>query len=303
MMINNDVFFVVNSKGGVGKSTFVAQALVPLIHKTNGEKEKIRVYEYDDRNNSMSLFQNSNTIQPYLIKSSNKNSGNSNFEKTLQEILFDIDRNYPVIFDIGSENYSSALQDLKANIDLCNKIHFFIPILKNDDDSSNLMRVIKEIKDLKDKVNIIIVFSNAESPFEIKSKDGNRTDLEEEFCFSLGAKFNWQKGVYDPSVFKILNIPEKFLSVKANPSIISEVRQQFAKTVYDMHFENRADMFTKNREYISLNDKGLLTDEQKLEATILNRKYVLVGKCQNYVEKDILPLLRPFQKYLMDANK
>ena len=115
----------------------------------------------------------------YVIKSSQKDF--TEFEKKVQNILFDLDRDYPVVIDIGAENYRTAINDLVSNLSLSmkTKIHFFIPILVGLEDAPILIKVIKEIRSMVKDPNIIVVLSKANSPLENRTNPDELSEIED----------------------------------------------------------------------------------------------------------------------------
>ncbi len=301
-MISNDIFIVISSKGGVGKTTFSTQYLIPFIYEET--KKPVAIYEYDEVNFSTQYLKDSKIIATNVIKSSQKDF--TEFEKKVQNILFDLDRDYPVVIDIGAENYRTAINDLVSNLSLSmkTKIHFFIPILVGLEDAPILIKVIKEIRSMVKDPNIIVVLSKANSPLENRTNPDELSEIEDEFYLPLGLSYNYKKGEINTGIFKMLNLPEQILSTKTSVRLIEETRSQFGITIYEMAEMKINGEFNKlNEERFKLSAKKDRTEEETYRFNLISRQLNLINKCFNYKNTYIMgENYSRFQKYIMSKK-
>ncbi len=300
--IFNDIFIVISSKGGVGKTTFSTQCLIPWIFEET--KNPVHIFEYDDLNFSSNYLKNSKIIKTNVVNSSQKDT--TDFEKAIQNIIFDLNRDYPVIIDIGAENYRTAINDLTSilNLSIKTKIHFFIPILVGLEDSIILNKVINDIKSMLKEPNIILVLSKANSPLLDRTSPDDISEIEDEFYLPLGLSFNYKTGTINSGIFKMLSLPEQILSTKTSVRLVEETKGQFGITIYEMAQKKYNGDYEKlNEERYKLALKENRTKDETLKFNLISRQLNLINRCDKYCTSFIMGNNHTrFKKYIMDKK-
>ncbi len=164
---------VLNSKGGVGKSTVAMQLLAPYIFSRFNEVSKF--YELDDENDDASAYGASTIIEVHKL------SVNSDIKDTLSEIILD-DRH--MILDIGANK--TATEVLSALIDggMIYAVNLVvIPLLDGEQDAINAIMTYMSIRDTIKKPKILFVLN----------RHNKSRDVHAQFDIFLGDK----RGFFD----------------------------------------------------------------------------------------------------------
>lgn len=144
-------YFVTNTKGGVGKTTFALHVLPVMAHKKGFNK--INYYQLDDNNNL--------TINSEAVKI--KNYKITKTEDVIDSIELDIDLENEIvnIIDIGGGNDTKdVLEYLKRNgDDFVNNITFFVPTDNDLQHTKNLTDTLELIQDTFKDAEIILVLN------------------------------------------------------------------------------------------------------------------------------------------------
>ena len=126
---------VINTKGGVGKSTISLQIAVPYIFKKT--RIKVEHFEFDDENQDAAAFYDSTIANIHHEK----------VEKTelrdrITDILVDNDN---VVFDIGANKTASYMLDAFVESGMLNMIDLIIiPLMDGENDAiSAAMSILK----------------------------------------------------------------------------------------------------------------------------------------------------------------
>jgi len=155
-------YFVLNTKGGVGKTTFALHVL-PVIAYKQGARN-INYYQLDDNNN---LSINSAAIQI-------KNYKITKTEDVIDSVELDIDLEKEIIniIDIGGGNDTKdVLEYLKTNgDDFIDNVTFFVPTDNDLQNTKNLTDTLELINSIFDDAEIILVLNGATNLAEYREE-------------------------------------------------------------------------------------------------------------------------------------
>jgi cellulose biosynthesis protein BcsQ len=152
---------IINSKGGVGKSTISMQVATTYIFQATGKK--VNHFEFDDENQDNVSFAKSSIINVFT-----KQVTKTNLTNTLCDILVD---NENVVIDIGANKTTVYLIEalLKSgmvfDIDL-----FLIPLTDGESDAKSAIKIYKQIKTINKDAKIIFVLNRAIPTKDVKSQ-------------------------------------------------------------------------------------------------------------------------------------
>lgn len=197
------IFITINSKGGVGKSTFANQILPAYLYLKNTQKAKL--FEIDDENKDSLILSSSNILDATIISSQNI--------KKIDEIFID---NEDVILDIGGNRTATIFLEEMKKIGEFRDIIWFIPVGQGLQDAANGLDTYHKIKELDNAAKIIFVLSNQKTE-----------DLEWEYLHFFGNQ-------YLDTQFAIPNHIEDFDYITVPYSDIVNNAKTFNKTVYDI---------------------------------------------------------------------
>ena len=154
--------FVVNTKGGTGKTT-TALHILPTIAHIEGY-ENINYYQLDD-NNKMEIDSKAINIKNYSLK---------NTENAIDSVELEIDLNEDTIniIDVGGGNDTKlVLNYLKSNATLeSEEVTFYIPINTNLSQQNNLKDTIGLIQEVYPKAKIILILNEVNDLENYKSE-------------------------------------------------------------------------------------------------------------------------------------
>jgi len=226
-------FIVLNTKGGVGKSTVSMQILAPFLYWKNGQNEKVNLIEFDDENSDSETFSNSDIVEAKRYKI----SGND-LDSTLTDISLDNDN---LIVDVGGNKTTTYI--LKS-LSTTNLIDVFdcvvIPLTDGEQDTINAINVYNQIRELSKDIKVIFALGRVDS----------NIDLEIQFLDFFGDK----KGRIDDRVGYIEKIAESDRNIiQINNSESIKVSRAFGITVFELSKTNLDDLKDKMKQ--ALKDK------------------------------------------------
>jgi hypothetical protein len=200
------IYVAINTKGGVGKSTFSNQILPAYLYQKNNAAT--RLIEIDDQNEDSKILSASEIIDAKIIHTSKL--------KELDEIFLD-DEDF--IIDIGGNITGKIFLDemAKSNKDEIENITWFVPVGAGSQDAANALDTYNEIKALGKNAKIIFVLSNVR----------DASDLHWEFLHFFGNEF------LDTDFAIPEHIKEYSYILVKNSDIVNNAKT-FNKTVYDL---------------------------------------------------------------------
>jgi len=218
------VLTVVNTKGGVGKSTIASQIL-PVLFRS--EKKKIKVYELDDNNKT---FYKDSKIEFKTLKTEKS-------EEAIDEVYFDLEleENIINIIDAGGGNDTKAVLDSIKKAEL-KDIIYFIPVNDDFEQFVNTKSTIELIRSFDNSSKIFLIFNRAVS-FEPKN-------IYDQFIAFFGSENYGIEGRFD----EIADLVEKDFLILQNTQILSILKNFYNTTLYDFYFENK-DLIENSEKY------------------------------------------------------
>lgn len=140
---------VLNSKGGVGKSTVAMQLLAPYIFSRFSEISKF--YELDDENDDASAYGASNIVEIHKL------AVNDDITDTLSEVILDDSH---MILDIGANKTATAVLSALINSGMIYAVNLVvIPLLDGEQDAINAIMTYISIRDTIKKPKILFVLN------------------------------------------------------------------------------------------------------------------------------------------------
>lgn len=300
--INDGVFVVLSSKGGVGKSTFATQFLIPFLVSMRGlEKPLPKLFEVDFKNNSAASLNESKILNPKLIEDSLKE-----LEGVVVKESSNFLRDYPIVFDIGVGEFDNAYSAFADVFD--SGVLYILPTKTSESDFGNTLDSINRIKNVDSSAEFIIVCSDA------KHGHDEESFLRDEFGLIFGTWLNPKTKKQFPSLFKSANIAEKFVVLKSS-ELFDKTTTSYRTTVYESALEGLSiknflsdktafephaidkaiasvkELGVKEKDSKKIND--LLAESAFLAYT---RKHYL--NCASYHDNYMAPAFRNFAKLL-----
>ncbi len=302
------IYIVVNTKGGVGKTTTSLQVVIPwLFERINksatpsNETKKIKLYEIDENNDSKQNFGNSQIMDTHLVV---------NPEKELEDIFINecasLERDYPIVFDIGVGPSTKALDTL-ANITLDEKIIFIVPTKNDEDDYNDTLTTIEKIKQINKKPNIIIVCSDSRWDF-----GDEENYLKPEFGLIFGEFLNLKTNKPFPSIFSQGAIDENYTSL-TKTALFIETKVSMQQTLYEVaktysyiesskgnnEYEKRlVDAKSKYEELAKAGDIEKASAANK-EFLLERKKLALFRSCKNFATKNLYPVFEKLESIII----
>lgn len=142
---------VINTKGGVGKTTASVELFAPYLFLKN-DMEKVGVYSFDEENFLNSLYE----LSELLFINAHK-VGTVDMEDTLANIILE---QKPLVIDVGANKTTTLTLRSLENTGL---IHAFdlvaIPITDGEQDVLNAKSVYNAIKRMSKQVQIVFILS------------------------------------------------------------------------------------------------------------------------------------------------
>ncbi len=207
------IYIVINSKGGVGKSTFSNQILAHYLYEKN-KKQKTKLIEIDDENEDSKILKDSEILTSKLISTNKIN--------TIDEIFLE---DKDVVIDVGGNKTATIFLKELENIELDDNVTFCIPLGTGIQDVANA-------KDTQIAINKIQ--QNAKIIFVLSSNKGD--DIEDDYVQFFGSKFIDTKFQINSDKYVVINYDSVLNNSKS-----------FNKTYYDIS-NNKTDFWKLAKE-------------------------------------------------------
>ena len=239
---------VINTKGGVGKSTAAVQLVAPyLYNKTN---DKVRLVEFDDENKDADTFDSD-----ILDANQEKVLSGGDLDKSLIDNL--INNDY-IVIDVGGNKTTTIILDKLDETGMSNLIDIaFIPLTDGEQDAINAIKTYNRIKSLNDSIKVIFVLSRVDSTMDTNLQFIN-------FFGDVDNRIDGRNGLIDKVDDTDKNI------IKLYNSDVIKYSRLFGITAYELAQKDVNELRNKLKQYTIDKD----TDKAKKVAyriTIVNR--------------------------------
>ncbi len=250
---------VINSKGGVGKSTISIQIAATYIYQLTGKK--VNHYEFDDENQDNISFKKSSVVNIHT-----QTVAKTDLREKLADILIDKKN---IVIDVGANKttvyFLRGLLDsgMIYAIDL-----FIVPLTDGESDALSAIRIYKTIKDVNPNAKILFALNRVQSHRSVYSQ----------FNIFLGDKRNIfnEKGIVEM-------LPENdrhFIQVDDSDTI--KYSKNFGLTILELA--------TNTRNIESELKEALINNASKEILKTLSFKKGVKDDCLVYVESNLLPI-------------
>lgn len=189
------IYVTLNTKGGVGKSTF-AQHLIPEYIKRTKGQASIDLYEFNEHSQSSELIQKSSLVSFKVVT-------NEDLQTEMVNIRYD-SRNESIIIDAGAGKHTVDIIESARRNKLEDKLIFVIPFIHGG--GKPLTETIDLIKGSIDNPKILLGLNACESLDPVR--------LKKKFIFLYGNK------AYDTKPLAVMRTP---MEVGAVPEITNEL--------------------------------------------------------------------------------
>ena len=261
-------FIVLNTKGGVGKSTLSMQILAPYLYIKNGQNDKVNLIEFDDENSDSKSFDNSDIV----IAKRYKISGND-LDSTLTDISLDNDN---LIVDVGGNKTTTYMLDSLKNTNLIDVFDcVFIPLTDGEQDAINAINVYNKIRDLSNDIKVIFALSRVNKSY----------DTQIQFLDFFGDK----KGRIDDRVGYIEDIKEDDKNIiKIDDSESIKISRAFGLTVFELANQNVDELKEKMKQF--LREKNTAKSKKaSYRITLINKaiqfKNNVINECFRHIDE------------------
>ena len=220
----SNVLVVVNTKGGVGKSTIASQVL-PVLFRDAGKK--IKVYELDDNNRT---YYHNSKIEFNTLKTSKT-------EDVIDDVNIDLmlDENVINVIDAGGGNDTKVVLNGIQKAELT-ELTYFIPVNDDFEQFENTKTTINVIREFDDKAKIFLIFNRTTS-FKLD-------EIKNQFIAFFGSEDYGIEGRFD----EIAHLIERDFLILQNTQIISILKNFYNTTLYDFYHENK-DLIEHSEKY------------------------------------------------------
>ena len=262
---------LINSKGGVGKSTISMQIASTYIFQTTGKK--VNHFEFDDENQDNISFKKSSIINTYSQK-----VDKTNLRETLTDILMDYTN---VVIDVGANKTTVNILDALLKSGMIFKVDIFIvPIMDGESDANSAIKIYQKIKDMDENATIVFALNRLHT----------NKDVNSQFDIFLGddrSIFN-EKGIIE-------SIPQKDRHIiKLEDSDVIKYSKNFGLTIWELALTNRD---------IGIEIKDALNKETNKELIkTLSFKKGIKDDCLNYLKTNLHPTFLEIDKIISNES-
>jgi len=227
-------FIVLNSKGGVTKSTTAVQIIAPYLYWKNGKKERVNLVEFDDENEDCKTFLNSEILNLKRIML----TGNDLDSELLNSVL----DNDNLVLDIGGNKTTTYILEAIKNTNIIDVFDcVIIPLTDGEQDSINAIKVYKQVKNLSKDIKIIFALGRVD----------HSMDIEIQFLDFFGDT----KGRLNNKIGYVEDINKDDRNIlKAYNSESVKVARTFGITVYELARQNIDNLKEKMKQYLKDKD-------------------------------------------------
>lgn len=250
---------IINTKGGVGKSTISMQVASAYLYQSTSKM--VNHFEFDDENRDNLSFEHSN-----IVNTNTQEVQKSNLRDVLTDILLENDN---VVIDVGGNKttiyFIEALLESGMNhsIDL-----FIIPLMDGESDALSAIKIYKIIRDANGQTPILFALNRVHK----------NADLKTQFNVFLGD----ERGVFNDEGI-IESIPQEdrnFIAIEDNEVI--KYSKNFGITILEIANINR-DLAQEVQYAIQNRDNPQLIK-------MLSFKKAVKDDCISYLQNTLNPI-------------
>jgi hypothetical protein len=261
---------VVNTKGGVGKSTISIQVAAIYLH--NKFNTVVEHFEFDDENEDSKAFVNSKVMNRHT-----QSVAKTNLRDTITDILLDYEH---LVLDVGANKTTTYFIDALIDSGMMPKIDLFIiPLMDGENDALSAIKVYEQLKDEDSSVKIL---------FALNRINTNR-DLYSQFNVFLGDK----RGVFNDSglIDQIAKEEQHYITIEDSDSV--KYSKNFGTTIWELA--------TLDRNIAQEIKDALTNNESKETIRMLSFKKGVKDDCQDYVKINLDPSFKKLDELIGEA--
>jgi cellulose biosynthesis protein BcsQ len=258
---------VLNTKGGVGKSTISVQVGVAYLYAKT--RQKIDHFEFDDENQDAAAFYDSSILNIHHEKVER-----AELREKITDTLVDYEN---VVIDVGANKTATKFLDALIDSGMLNMLDLIIiPLMDGENDATSAANTYFKIKEANKDVKIIFALNRVNTTRELRSQ----------FNVFLGDPreiFN-NCGIID----SIQEIDRRYIKLTDSDTI--KYSKNFGKTVWELAKVDR-----------NLEDElkeAIIEKKDKKTIKLLSFKTAVQKDCQKFTEDVLEPIFRYFNDLL-----
>jgi CO dehydrogenase nickel-insertion accessory protein CooC1 len=262
------LFIGINTKGGVGKSSFTGQCLVPYVHYKNGG-EIVNYVEIDDQNESIRNLAESELIAPQIVKT-------ENVETFAMHLMLE---NTDAVIDVGGNITAQLfLERVNEMGGMRGNAIYFIPLLDSLQDLQNAIKTYELIREADTQSKIVFVLNRCVNK-------SNKELTKEQFLFVYG-----KKELSIPSLSELIDeeVPVLLINQSTTFNILAYLKRTMAEVAQQDVKEALEEAILKNKE----------DPKARGEALRLLYHEKIIGSCRKIVQQEFLPLFEEIDSIL-----
>ena len=152
---------VINSKGGVGKSTISVQVIASYLYQKSDKQ--VPHYEFDDENEDNKAYTNSQILKTYTQPVAKVNLSNK-----LTDILLDEN---DCIIDVGANKTTIYFLEALFETGMIYTIDLFvIPLMDGESDAMSALRIYEVIKEANSEAKVMFALNRVNSNRELTTQ-------------------------------------------------------------------------------------------------------------------------------------
>ncbi len=258
---------VINTKGGVGKSTVSMQLIVPYLYEKS--KTPISFFEFDDENEDSISFEKSRLVWLEKVRV---------FGQDLREELRDIlllENN--IVMDVGANKTAVYVLDALIDSGMIYALDaVVIPLMDGELDATSAINIYQKVKNANPEIKTLFVLNRWNEMREVESQ----------FDIFLGDKY----GLFDTKgVINYIDKKDRNYVVLADSDAIKYSRA-FGITLWEFaNWPMDVDQELK---------RAIAEGASKEEIRILSFKKSLKNDCKDYKERILKPAFEKIEEIL-----
>ncbi len=262
---------IINSKGGVGKSTISMQIAATYLYQSTAKV--VNHFEFDDENRDNLSFENSN-----IVKINTQEVEKSNLRENLTDILLE---NNNVVIDVGGNKttvyFIRALLEsgMNHNIDL-----FIIPLMDGESDAISAIKIYNIVREASANTPVLFALNRVQQ----------NADLKKQFNIFLGD----ERGIFnDEGIIESVKEDDRNMIAIEDNEVI-KYSKNFGLTIFELANINR-DLDREVKEAIE-------NRASSQDIKILSFKKGVKDDCNEYLENTLEPIFKQLDLLLKPTS-